>query len=350
MIIGHNILVSKAIPFLKELPCDSLFFVIDDACYSALPDDFVSFIATYPSLRLEIVSEDKDTALLARVWDWLHNEGASRKSVLVLIGGGTLTDVGGFAAATYMRGIRTVNITTTLLGMVDASVGGKTAIDFGGVKNLIGAFHLPEEVIVDTLFLDTLPINEIYSGFGEVIKTGLLSGPDLWHKVCTCEPQQMLGEDWLELISRCIEYKAEIVSLDPEERNGKRAVLNLGHTVGHALETFSREVTYGRPLMHGEAVVIGLIVESYLAYKHLGLDLSILRTLMGLAREHYPQYQYVCKAYPRLIELMKMDKKSSNQVIRFALLTKLGEAEVWQTDNTALIEEALDFYREAFGG
>lgn len=228
MIIGHNILVSKAIPFLKELPCDSLFFVIDDACYSALPDDFVSFIATYPSLRLEIVSEDKDTALLARVWDWLHNEGASRKSVLVLIGGGTLTDVGGFAAATYMRGIRTVNITTTLLGMVDASVGGKTAIDFGGVKNLIGAFHLPEEVIVDTLFLDTLPINEIYSGFGEVIKTGLLSGPDLWHKVCACEPQQMLGEDWLELISRCIEYKVEIVSLDPEERNGKRAVLNLG--------------------------------------------------------------------------------------------------------------------------
>ena len=120
--------------------------------------------------------------------------------------------------------------------------------------------------------------------------------------------------------------------------------------MGHALETFSQEITYGRPLMHGEAVVIGLIVESYLAYKHLGLDLSILRTLMGLAREHYPQYQYVCKAYPRLIELMKMDKKSSNQVIRFALLTKLGEAEVWQTDNTALIEEALDFYREAFGG
>ena len=133
MIIGHNILVSKAIPFLKELPCDSLFFAIDDACYSALPDDFVSFIAPYPSLRLEIVSEEKDTALLARVWDWLHKEGASRKSILVLIGGGTLTDVGGFAAATYMRGIRTVNITTTLLGMVDASVGGKTAIDFGGV-------------------------------------------------------------------------------------------------------------------------------------------------------------------------------------------------------------------------
>lgn len=348
MVIGHGILESKAIPYLEGLPCDSLFFIVDSACLPAMGTAFHEYMEQKPVLSLDIDSEDKGTAILSEVWQWLYDKQASRKSVAVLVGGGTLTDAVGFAVATYMRGLRTVNISTTLLGMVDASVGGKTAIDFAGVKNLVGTFHMPQEVFIDTHFLDTLPIEELYSGFGEVIKTALLSGGELWSQVCHCDPQQMMGEDWVEVIASCVRYKEYIVEQDFKDE-GIRSVLNLGHTVAHALESFSRETKLGRALTHGEAVVIGLIVEGYLAYKYLGLELSVLKQLMSLAREHYPQYQYVCKAYPRLLDLMRHDKKSRSGLIRFSLLTRLGSAQQWETADDKVIEEALDFYRETFG-
>lgn len=352
MVIGHQILESKAVPYLRGLPCDALYFVLDSAVAETLPPLMRELIDAGASLTLPITSDEKDTATLAELWSWLHTAGASRESVLVIVGGGTLTDLAGFAAATYMRGIRTVNITTTLLGMVDASVGGKTAIDYCGVKNLIGAFHEPIEVFINTAFLDTLPLDELYSGFGEVIKTALLSGEDFWRKLVSLgDPQFFTDEDWLSIVTRCIDYKAEIVRQDPEERSGIRAVLNLGHTVAHALEAFARETAVGRrALLHGEAVVIGLVVEAYIAHKALGLDRGLLRSLLYYVREYYPHYMYVCKAYPRLIELMQADKKSSSGAIRFALLSSLGHAELWQTTDTKLIEEALDFYREAYGG
>lgn len=349
MIIGHNILESKAIPLLKELPCSSLFFCIDSNAYQALPQSFKEFISDKSKLSIEIDSNKKSTQLLAEIWQWLAEEKANRRSTLVIIGGGTLSDVAGFAAATYMRGIKTINITTTLLGMVDASVGGKTAIDFNGVKNLIGAFHSPQEVIIDTSFLETLPIDELYSGFGEVIKTALLKGGDLWNTILNCNPQQMSSEDWLDIITTCITYKEDIVIQDPQEENGIRSVLNLGHTIGHAIETFSREASHGRALLHGEAIIIGLLTEGYLAVKHQGLDKNILRQLMILAREHYPYYQYVCNSYPRILELIQSDKKNSHNGIHFILLTRLGYTKTWVCVHDKDIEDALDFYREAFG-
>lgn len=351
MYIGHHILDSKALPYLRELRCDQLLFVLDAGAEAALPSAFASFVREHVHLSLGINSEDKGTQLLAELWTWLSSEGASRESVLVIVGGGTLSDAAGFAAASYMRGIRTVYISTTLLAMVDASVGGKTAIDFAGVKNLIGAFHEPEEIFIDTCFLDTLPVDELFSGYGEVLKTALLSGEGLWRRVLSLgDPQQYSGTDWLEVITACVDYKASVVAQDPEERSGLRAILNLGHTTAHALESHSRAQEGRRALLHGEAVVIGLIVESYLAYRHLGLDRAVLKQLMYHCQELYPQYQYTCSAYPDLLRLMRSDKKNSHGQTHFVLLRTLSKAERWVAPSDADIEEALDFYREAFGG
>lgn len=351
MIIGHRILASKAIPYLEGLPCDALFFVIDRATLGALPEEMSVFIDRYPSLLLDIRSDQKDLSLLTRIWEWLQECRASRASVLVAIGGGTMSDVVGFAAASYMRGIRFVNISTSLLSMVDASVGGKTGIDFAGVKNLVGAFHQPLEVIIDTCFLDTLDISELYSGYGEIIKTALLAGETTWRQLLALgDPQYFRESEWLELVEMCVAYKSAIVEQDPEERTGLRAVLNLGHTVGHALEAFSRETGAKRGLLHGEAVVIGLIVESYLACKYMGLDKKVLRQLMGYVRELYPYYIYTCRDYPRILQLMRSDKKNESEGITFVLLKSLGVAERWVAQDEEEVREALDFYREGFGG
>lgn len=352
MVIGHKILASKAIPYLEGLPCDALFFVVDKAAEVVLPEEMQIFMTRFSTLRLEICSNHKGLELLTQLWSWLQLEGATRASVLVVIGGGTLCDVAGYAAASYMRGIRFVNISTTLLSMVDASVGGKTGLDFAGVKNLVGAFHSPEEVIIDIAFLETLPIGELYSGYGEIIKTALLLGERSWSKLLALGDPQCLGnDDWLELIEMCVSYKASIVAQDPQERSGLRAVLNLGHTLGHALEAFSRESGgTARELMHGEAVVLGLIMECYLACKHLGLDTKILRQLVAHTKELYPRYTYTCRDYPRILALTRADKKNVGQGTTFVLLKSLGLAEKWVCLNEEEISDALDFYREGIGG
>ncbi len=348
MIIGHNILESKAIPLIEGLPCDALYFVLDKAVVDTLPSVFGTYITKHKSKIVAIQSDEKSLSLVTELWDWLMAEGASRRSIIVAIGGGTLTDVVGFVAATYMRGLRTLNIPTTLLAMVDASVGGKTGIDYGGRKNFIGAFHEPIECIIDTDFLRTLPIDELFSGYAEVIKTALLSGESFWQRLLSLnDPQQFSDSEWLELVEACVDYKTHIVSQDPKETSGLRAVLNLGHTVAHALEIYSRE--QGKSLRHGEAVVIGLIVESYMAYQHFGLERQVLKQMMAYLRELYPKYHYTCQAYPRLIELMRSDKKNSQGEITFVLLRSLGQAELWRSNTPQMIEDALDFYREAFG-
>lgn len=348
MIIGEHILAHKAKPLLEALPCDALYFVLDKRAMEAIDPDFGLFVSQHKHITLEL--EGKDLSLASRLWDWLIEEGATRASIVVGIGGGTLSDVLGFVAGTYMRGIRSVYIPTTLLAMVDASVGGKAGIDYAERKNMIGVFHEPTEVIVDVCFLDSLPIDELFSGYGEVIKTALLSGEELWHRLLQLpDPQSFDHACWLSLIEACISYKSSIVAQDPHEKIGLRAVLNLGHTTAHALEMYSRRNPKALPLRHGEAVVIGLIVEAYLAHKYLGLDKRVLRQLMSYTRELYPHYSYQCKAYPELIRLMQSDKKNSGGSLRFALLRSVGQAELWTAPTTQVIEEALDFYREAWG-
>ncbi len=354
MIIGSDI-ISKAVSLLGALPCDAIYICIDEVVDRLHRDRLAPLYTTAGeghTLALPSGEKHKDVQTLQTLWTWLASVGASRRSILVLIGGGSLTDLGGFAAATYMRGIRTVVLPTTLLGMVDASTGGKTAIDFAGVKNLVGAFHQPEAVVIDTAFLDTLPLDELYSGYGEVIKTALLSGDGLWRRILSIyDPQTLTPEEWCDLIDACIAYKEEIVALDPEERTGIRAVLNLGHTTAHALEAYSHDLSRdgASPLPHGYAVVIGLVVELHLSMQYLGLSRETLRQMLQLARELYPYYGYTCKVYPELLRLMRLDKKSSEGEITFVGLVRPGEAKTFTTDDVEDIKGALDFYREAFG-
>ena len=248
-----------------------------------------------------------------------------------------------------MRGIATVYVPTTLLAMVDASVGGKTAIDFLGIKNLIGSFHPAHEVIVDIDFLRTLPLEELLSGYGEVVKHATLMGGEAWREVCHIgDPVGLMDDEWQALIEKSIAYKASVVEADPTER-GLRRILNIGHTVGHALEAYSHQNEFRRTLPHGEAVVFGLLIESYITMCQRGTSKEYIRQLMTLARELYSPFFYTCKDYPELLRLMRHDKKNSAGTITLMGVIEPGNIEAVEVADEGVIKEGLDFLRETFG-
>jgi len=248
-----------------------------------------------------------------------------------------------------MRGIRTVNVPTTLLAMVDASVGGKTGIDYHGIKNLVGAFHTPLEVFIDTSFLSTLPIEELLSGYGEVIKHATLMGKEAWQEILRIgDPAGLMDDEWEALIAKSVAYKSSIVEADPTEQ-GLRRILNVGHTVGHALEAYSHTNTFRRALPHGEAVVFGLLIESYITSLIKGIDRTYIRQLMHLARELYAPFFYTCKDYPELLRLMRHDKKNTSGKIVLMGILEPGKVETIELEGEEKIKEGLDFLRETFG-
>ena len=342
----------KLSAYIQAVACDRLFILCDEVVAELHAPLITSLRTMLPEptfLAVPATEQAKGTDSLARVWSWLADEGATRRSVLILIGGGALLDFGGFAAATYMRGIRTINVPTTLLAMVDASVGGKTAIDYHGVKNLIGAFHLPLEVFVDIGFLRTLPIEELLSGYGEIIKHATLMGIEAWREVCRIgDPVALMDEEWEALIAKSIAYKSSIVEADPEEK-GLRRILNAGHTVGHDLEAYSHANVHRRTLPHGEAVLFGLLIESYITTLVRGGSRDYIRQLMYLARELYSPFIYTCKDYPELIRLMRHDKKNSSGKIVLMGILAPGQVEPIELDDEGIIKEGLDFLRETFG-
>ncbi len=354
MLLNHNIINRDLVPFLQGLNHDCLFILCDRKVYDLHTKELEPLVDLLEDKETQLQLIDagetcKTSALLIKLWRWLKEGGATRKSLLLNIGGGTVTDLGGFVASTYMRGIRTVNLPTTLLAMVDASVGGKTGINFDGIKNLVGSFHQSEKVFIDINFLDTLPLDELFSGYAELIKTALLSGGELWELILhTEDPQYLTREDWIKMIGLSINYKHHITTLDPEEK-GLRKCLNLGHTVGHALESLS--FLYGtRPLLHGEAVIIGIVIELYIAYKLYGLTAqrTILAQLKTICQDLYPKYDYACRDYDEFIELMLLDKKNESGYITLMLLNDLGKVEEYHLTDLELLKEGFDFYREGF--
>ena len=352
MIFGTNMLDRKLPAFLEAVACDRLFVVCDEVVselHISLVTRLCEALDSPTFLTLPATESEKTTNRLAELWSWLADEGATRHSVLILIGGGALLDLGGFAAATYMRGIRTVNVPTTLLAMVDASVGGKTGIDYHGVKNLVGAFHTPLEVFIDTSFLSTLPIEELLSGYGEVIKHATLMGKEAWQEILHIgDPAGLMDDEWEALIAKSVAYKSSIVEADPTEQ-GLRRILNVGHTVGHALEAYSHTNTFRRALPHGEAVVFGLLIESYITSLIKGTDRTYIRQLMHLARELYAPFFYTCKDYPELLRLMRHDKKNTSGKIVLMGILEPGKVEAIELEGEEKIKEGLDFLRETFG-
>ena len=281
---------------------------------------------------------------LCHVWEQLQQHGATRHSLLINLGGGMITDLGGFAAGTFKRGIHCINIPTTLLAMVDASVGGKTGINFSGLKNEIGVFRNASAVIVDTLFLQSLDMENLLSGYAEMLKHGLISTPAM-----RGEPLQYACNGTIDysLLARLLEdsvaVKQRIVLEDPTEQ-GLRKALNLGHTMGHAFESLA--LRRQKPVLHGYAVAWGLVGELYLSTVKTGFPSATMRQVVSFIVNHYGKMDISCDDYAELIELMTHDKKNIGGEINFSLLSGVGELMLNQTGTKKEIEEALDFYRD----
>lgn len=291
---------------------------------------------------LEVPSgEDaKSIEVANHLWLTLQDLGYTRNDYLVTLGGGSISDLGGFIASTFMRGMRLIHIPTTLLAMIDASIGGKTGINVGGIKNSVGSFYEANEVWISLDFLETLPSQELLSGLGEVLKYDLLIGSDMISQVA--ESQMITNE----LIATSVEYKMSVVRQDLTDY-GTRRQLNLGHTTAHALEALYLE--RGESIPHGVAVVVGLIVALYVSYKLEGLDEHILSHTARLAKDVFPTVKYDCKDYDALTCFALNDKKRTNeQELSMVLMTAVGKP-IYREVSREVWEEALDFYRDFMG-
>lgn len=322
---------------------EQIFIVVDEHTEKlCLP--IVQQTLELPTEQILVLSAGeghKDIDTVSHIWDFLIEHGATRRSLLLILGGGVLTDMAGFAAATFKRGIAFVNIPTTLLGAVDAATGGKTGIDYKGLKNEIGLFVSPKETIIYPAFLKTLPSDQFLSGFAEMIKHALIASPLELAQVLSFNLNQRDEDELCQLLSRSIDIKNYIVEQDPFEE-GLRKTLNFGHTMGHALESFSFRTE--KPMLHGYAVLYGMIAELYLSVKLLGFPEKYLSQLVGVMREYYGKPLGSCKDYDELIALMRHDKKNTTVgEISFVLLRNVGDCRMGQKVDEESIKEALDF-------
>lgn len=326
-------------------PHDRLFVLTDtttlELCWPT--------VSTIPSLKTaEMITigdtdENKTLDSLTHVWKALQNGHATRHSLFVNLGGGMVTDLGGFAASTFKRGLAYVNIPTTLLSQVDASVGGKTGINFGGLKNEIGVFSRASSVIISCEFLRSLDTKNILSGYAEMLKHGLLSHDENITELLNLELEDLDYDRLSRLVAKSISIKERIVGEDPLE-TGIRKALNLGHTAGHAIESLTLE--QGQPVLHGYAVAWGLICELYLSVMKCNFPTDKLRQTVQFIRQNYGNPVIECKQYDRLYEFMTHDKKNENDAINFTLLADIGDIRINQQATRDEIFEMLDFLRE----
>ena len=324
---------------------DKVFMLMDETTERCCLPVVEAAVGLQDAKRIVIGATDthKNLESLAHVWEELGNGGGTRHSLLINIGGGMVTDLGGFAASTFKRGINYINIPTTLLSMVDASVGGKTGINFRGLKNEIGVFNNAATVILDTQFLKTLDAENICSGYAEMLKHGLISNEQMWAELMNFDLEQPDLRLLSRMVADSVAVKERIVTEDPTEQ-GIRKALNLGHTVGHAFESFALK---HQPVLHGYAVAWGLICELYLSCMKTGFPTDKMHQTVRFIKEHYGMMTITCDDYPTLLELMTHDKKNVAGIINFTLLGGIGDIRINQTANKDEIYEALDFYRES---
>jgi 3-dehydroquinate synthase len=321
-VLTDTVTVNLCLPLLADIDC------LKDACSITIPAGDVN----------------KGIDSVCHIWQQLQVKGATRHSLLINLGGGMVTDLGGFAASCFKRGINFINIPTTLLAMTDASVGGKTGINFGSLKNEIGVFNDSKHVIISTLFLRTLDEKNMLSGYAEMLKHGLISNDKMWAELINfdiCRPDLT---HLSRMLADSVSVKEHIVSEDPNEQ-GIRKALNVGHTIGHALESWA--MRHGCPILHGYAVAFGMIAELYLSAAKLNFPTDKMRQTVRYIRENYGTLGITCHDYDELIELMTHDKKNTAGEINFTLLYNIGGIKINQTATEEEIKEALDFFRDA---
>ncbi len=299
----------------------------------------------FPVISVPAGDDNKNLTSLSTIWSRLIAQGATRKSMILNIGGGVVTDMGGFAASTFKRGVRFVNIPTTLLSAVDAAVGGKTGINFDGFKNEIGAFAPADAVIISTLLFSTLPQRELLSGYAEMLKHALLSSEADYRRLLAFDILGADLEQLLPLLEKSVKVKEKIVADDPFEKGIRRA-LNLGHTAGHAFESLA--MIKGHPIPHGHAVAFGILVEMILSHTSLGFASENLYDFAAYLKDQgYGSAGFDCDDYDKLIELMHHDKKNDTPgEINFTLLRAPGSPVIDCTADEEAIRAALDIFRD----
>ena len=330
---------------IGDQPAESIFILTDDNTRRiCLPALMLSeklkgcHIITIPS-----GDENKNITSALEIWKYLSENGATRKSLMINLGGGMITDIGGFTASTFKRGMRYINVSTTLLGAVDAATGGKTGINFSGLKNEIGVFAPADSVLIPVDFFRTLDDKNILSGYAEMVKHALIDTREEWEKVLKFDLENLDFDKLKTLLETTIRIKERIVEQDPFEANIRKA-LNLGHTFGHAFESWSYKTD--KPVLHGYAVMWGLLCELYLSFVKLDFPKDELLRLKYLIKEYYGTFEFSCKEYDALFELMTHDKKNDSKEINFTLLADIGDIRINQTATQDEIFECFDFYRE----
>lgn len=343
VIISTN-LESEIAEALAECEHDKIFVLTDETtvvkCWPVVKNYFS--LKDAKAITIGATDTHKDLDTMVHVWKSLGEGGASRHSCMINLGGGMVTDLGGFAAATFKRGINFINIPTTLLSMVDASVGGKTGINFGGLKNEIGVFCDSKFVILDTEFLRTLDAENICSGYAEMLKHGLISDEKMWAELVGFDLAHPDLQQLQRMVGDSVAVKERIVEQDPHE-HGIRKALNLGHTFGHAFESWALK---RKPVLHGYAVAFGLIPELYLSVMKTGFPTEKMRQTVNFIKEYYGSLPITCDDYDELIELMRHDKKNQDGIINFTLLGGIGDIRINQSATIDEIKEAFDFFRE----
>ena len=342
---GHAIHFETGLSPLQEIidsgKYSKVFVFVDrntgESClpvFQEMLEDYSSFdlIETDPG------EENKNIDFCIGIWKTLLDFEADRKCLMINLGGGVITDMGGFVASTYKRGIDFINIPTTLLSQVDASVGGKTGIDIDNVKNMVGTFTLPQAVFIETVFLKSLPERELLSGFAEMIKHGLIADATYFQELKDSDYKSVTAA----AIYRSVEIKNEVVTEDPYEK-GLRKILNYGHTIGHAIETYSL-INDKKPLNHGEAIAIGMVCEAFLAVKNNTLKEEELLTISTYILSLYPKYKIKQKSHAELLQFMQSDKKNEDGNIMFSLLDKIGKCTFNCRVTNDDIKSSLNYY------
>ena len=328
-----------------ECERDRTFILVDETTEQLCLPLVAGFDCVRDAQIITIGATDQNKTLgsLSHVWTELQRGGATRHSLMINLGGGMVTDLGGFAASTFKRGLNYINIPTTLLAMVDASVGGKTGINFGGLKNEIGVFSCAKSVILDTTFLKTMDHENICSGYAEMLKHGLIANEEMLAELLNFDLDVIDYYQLSRMLADSVQVKERIVDEDPTEQ-GIRKALNLGHTIGHAFESYAMKSV--SPILHGYAVAYGLVCELYLSCVKAGFPVDKMRQVVRFVNENYGKLPITCDDYPALLELMTHDKKNVGDTINFTLLGDIGDIRINQTASEEEIMEALDFYRE----
>ncbi len=339
-------LQAALLPWVEGRPAGQVFVLADEHTHALCLPRLLERAECLRGAHVVTVpagDEHKTLDAATRVWRYLSEHGATRASLLVNLGGGMVTDLGGFAASTFKRGMDYVNLPTTLLGAVDAATGGKTGVNFLGLKNEIGVFAPARAVLVHVDFLRTLDGRNLLSGFAEMVKHALLDSREAWAEVLRFDLERFDLPALKPLLGRNIAIKERIVAQDPTER-GLRKALNLGHTFGHAFESLSYRTPH--PLPHGYAVMWGLVCEAYLSHVRLGFPASDVQALLRLAKAHYGGFDFTCTQYDELLELMTHDKKNRSKAVNFTLLAAAGDVRIDQTASKEEMLECLDYARE----